>query len=106
MGLPPIWAAFPWLRVSRYSPGQRRPDPMSAARIIITLLFLLLIPTTTPARPQPNILFIICDDLTTTALPCYGNTIVRTPNIDRLASLGVRFDRAYRSEEHTSELQA
>ncbi|MDO8539529.1 MAG: sulfatase [Opitutaceae bacterium] len=44
---------------------------------------------------KPNVLFIISDDLTYTALSCYGNTICRTPNIDRLASQGTRFTRAY-----------
>ena len=44
---------------------------------------------------RPNVLFIVCDDLTTTALGCYGNTICKTPNIDRLATMGVRFQRAY-----------
>jgi iduronate 2-sulfatase len=43
---------------------------------------------------SPNILFIISDDLTATALSCCGNTICRTPNIDRLAAQGTRFTRA------------
>ena len=42
-----------------------------------------------------NVLFIISDDLTDTALSCYGNQVCRTPNIDRLAAQGVRFTRAY-----------
>lgn len=42
-----------------------------------------------------NVLFIISDDLTSTALSCYGNSICRTPNIDRLAAQGTRFTRAY-----------
>jgi Ca2+-binding EF-hand superfamily protein len=46
-------------------------------------------------RPKYNVLFIISDDLTYTALSCYGNTVCKTPNIDRLASRGVRFTRAY-----------
>ena len=38
-----------------------------------------------PARAAPpNVLLIISDDLTATALSCYGNTACRTPNIDRL----------------------
>lgn len=43
---------------------------------------------------RPNVLFIISDDLTATALSCYGNTICRTPHIDRLAARGTRFTRA------------
>lgn len=44
---------------------------------------------------KPNVLFIISDDLTATALSCYGNKISRTPNIDRLAAQGTRFTRAF-----------
>lgn len=38
---------------------------------------------------RPNILFIIADDLGKGDLACYGNTIVRTPNLDRLAKNGI-----------------
>ena len=42
-----------------------------------------------------NVLFIISDDLTATALSCYGNKVCSTPNIDRLAARGTRYTRAY-----------
>ena len=43
---------------------------------------------------RPNVLFLMSDDLNN-LLGCYGDRQASTPNIDRLASLGVRFDRAY-----------
>ena len=43
----------------------------------------------------PNILFILADDLGAWALGCAGNPEVRTPNLDRLASRGLRFSNAF-----------
>ncbi|MGH9338149.1 MAG: arylsulfatase [Acidobacteriota bacterium] len=51
------------------------------------------------ARPQaerpPNIIFIMADDLGYNHLGCYGQEIIRTPHIDRLASQGTRFTQFY-----------
>ena len=47
------------------------------------------------AQQQYNVLFIISDDLTATALSCYGNTVCQTPNIDAIAAKGTRFTRAF-----------
>lgn len=43
----------------------------------------------------PNILFLLSDDHSYPYLGCYGNPDVRTPNLDRLASEGMRFDRMF-----------
>jgi arylsulfatase A-like enzyme len=47
------------------------------------------------ASTRPNIVFILADDLGWGDLSCYGRPDYRTPNLDRLASQGVRFSDAY-----------
>ncbi len=44
---------------------------------------------------KPNILFILADDLGYGDLGCYGQKVIRTPNIDRLAAQGMRFTQFY-----------
>jgi choline-sulfatase len=46
-------------------------------------------------RTRPNVLVIMYDQLTPSALGCYGNAVVQSPTIDRLAAEGVVFDAAY-----------
>ena len=60
------------------------------------LIFLLTAAASLTAAetPKRNILFIIADDLAT-RLGCYGDKAAITPNLDRLASEGVVFNRAY-----------
>ena len=47
------------------------------------------------ARKRPNILFIMTDDHASHAMSCYGSKINKTPNLDRIAKEGVRFDNAF-----------
>lgn len=66
---------------------------MKYLKIITLILFAF-----TACKQQPekmNVLFIIADDLTATAVSSYENKACKTPNIDRLASEGVRYTRAY-----------
>lgn len=47
------------------------------------------------AARRPNVLLLIADDLTATAMSCYGSEVCQTPNLDALAEEGLRFTRAY-----------
>ena len=49
------------------------------------------------ARPRnaPNFIFIITDDQQQAAMSAYGNKILKTPNMDRIASEGIRFTEAF-----------
>ncbi len=49
----------------------------------------------TSANKRPNILFIFSDDHAYQAISAYGSKINQTPNIDRIAKAGMRFDRCY-----------
>jgi arylsulfatase A-like enzyme len=69
--------------------------------LVVVIWALTLRVTNTPSIAAPitpkskyNVLFLIADDLRPD-LGCYGNPIVKTPNIDRLATRGVRFNHAY-----------
>lgn len=68
--------------------------------LVFTIVFLkmtLFGVSTASAQTEarPNVLFIIADDLTTTALSTYENTLCRTPNIDKLSTEGMLYSRAY-----------
>ena len=48
-----------------------------------------------PLAKKPNILFIMTDDHASHAMSCYGSRINTTPNIDRIASEGIRFENCF-----------
>jgi arylsulfatase A-like enzyme len=63
-----------------------------------TLLFALLVGITGLARSQPaqpNIIFILADDLGYGELGCYGSKLIATPHLDRMAAEGMRFTQFY-----------
>jgi iduronate 2-sulfatase len=66
-----------------------------AAGLLAVAILLAAAPAGRAAEPaRPNVLFIAVDDMNND-LGCYGHPVVRSPNIDRLARMGVKFDRAY-----------
>jgi arylsulfatase A-like enzyme len=46
-------------------------------------------------KPKPNIIFIMADDLGYADMGCYGQKLIQTPNLDKLAKEGLRFTQAY-----------
>ncbi len=56
-------------------------------------------------RERPNFIVVFVDDMGYGDLSCYGNTRVKTPNIDRLASEGVRFTQFYANSPIRSPTQ-
>src|SRR5215217_3816155 len=69
---------------------------MRASTLLTGLVLLSVLTLAAPAvaADRMNVLFIAVDDMNND-LGCYGHPLVKSPNIDRLAAQGVRFDRAY-----------
>src|SRR3954470_20214486 len=53
------------------------------------------LPVLASADDRPNVLVVLSDDHSAAHVGCYGNPDIRTPNLDRFAAQGMRFDRAY-----------
>ena len=61
---------------------------------IAAVLFGLLVGWVSAAE-KPNIIFLLADDQRNDVLGCYGNELIQTPTLDRLAAEGVRFENAF-----------
>ncbi len=59
------------------------------------MLWAALIPAPALASTPPNIIYIMTDQQSATAMSCAGDPYLHTPNMDRLAARGVRFENAY-----------
>ncbi|MBO9154454.1 sulfatase [Chitinophaga sp. GCM10012297] len=68
---------------------------MRSVFFIASLVFVIAGWKDSKAQSRPNIILIIADDLGWNDVGCYGNTAVRTPNIDRLAKDGIRFNNVF-----------
>lgn len=70
---------------------------MKKIYFLFTLLFSLLL----KAQDRPNILWLMTEDMSP-YLSCYGNKMIKTPNLDSLAAGGIRFTKAYSSSVQCS----
>lgn len=68
---------------------------MPRIALSIVSLFLFLGSSLRAADERPNVIFLLTDDQTIGAVGCYGNQDIITPNLDKLASDGVRFRNHY-----------
>lgn len=73
---------------------RRRRDSL---RVVVLLVLAMGLVSSSLAADHPNVLIIMADDCTYNDLPLYGGQNARTPNIDRLASQGLTFNKAYLS---------
>src|SRR5215472_15289815 len=74
------------------------PSPRSSLLKLLlpALLGALSIPGLAPAADgRPNLIWVMADDLGYGDLGCYGQKVIRTPQLDRMAAEGMRFTRFY-----------
>lgn len=64
-------------------------------RSLTLLLSCLLLPASAAFAAQPNLIWIMADDLGWGDLGCYGQKVIQTPNLDRMAAEGLRFTHFY-----------
>lgn len=70
-------------------------DFSNKAALVLLMLFFPLILCAQKKQTQPNIIFLLVDDMGYTDVGCFGSSFYETPNIDALAKRGMRFMNAY-----------
>ena len=65
------------------------------ALCVVLSLFVHPLHAAESPAPRPNIIFILADDLGYGEIGCYGQQIIQTPRIDRMAREGMRFSQFY-----------
>ncbi|QDU91127.1 Arylsulfatase [Pirellulimonas nuda] len=66
-----------------------------SARLLFWSLLLVACAVGHAPASQPNIIFVLADDLAQGDLGCYGQKLIQTPNLDRIAAEGTRYTQAY-----------
>ena len=86
---------MPWFACSRWQDvGVKHSTRLRLSAWRVLVVFLLSV-SQVSASERPHVLFILADDLGYGDLGCYGCEDIRTPNLDRLATEGVRFTDFY-----------
>jgi len=75
-------------------------------RVVLLFILFLFILQSSHAQDRPNIVYINIDDLGWTDLASYGSTYYETPNIDRLSTMGMKFNNAYASAANCAPSRA
>ncbi len=68
---------------------------MRRAYVVLTFVVFMAVASVARAAERPNILFIFSDDHAYQALSCYGSKVNETPNLDRIAKEGMRFENCF-----------
>lgn len=81
---------------------------MRSLNVLLSCIVIVAValPTVAASAERPNVLVILCDDLGYGDLACYGNETIRTPNLDRLASQGLRLTDCYSASPLCSPARA
>lgn len=70
------------------------PGVSSSLKFLLIILGLLIV-IKSNAQPHPNIVFVLSDDHSVPHVGCYGSPGIQTPNLDKFARQGMRFDKMY-----------